>query len=200
MRTQEDAVSSPTSIAVADYNGDGLLDIARGMGDGTRGLFQIMHGNGNGTFQPVVRYAAPPPKSSVAGGWMIAADFNGDGKPDVAMEVRGNNAATDVFFNTTGGAVPSAPPTAAALSGQTLNPSSLNGGSAATGTVTLSAGAQSATTVSLTSNSASATVPASVTIPSGATSASFAISTKQVGSTTLHRSPRRRTLFRAWRR
>ncbi len=55
-----------------------------------------MHGNGNATFQPPVHYVVPPPLSSTGGRWIIAADLNGDGKPDIALEVRGNNAATDV--------------------------------------------------------------------------------------------------------
>jgi hypothetical protein len=166
---------------VADFNGDGFLDLARGMGDGTRGLMQIMHGNGNGTFQPLVRYAAPPPGSSIAGGWIISADFNGDGKPDVALQVRGNNSATDVLLNTSGAPIPPPAPTISAL---TLNPSTVSGGSAATGTVTLSARAQTATMVELISSSAAATAPASVNVASGESTANFTINTTQVASTT----------------
>ena len=131
----EDAVSSPQGDAVADFNGDGFLDIARGMGDGTRGLVQILHGNGDGTFRPVVRYAVPPPMSSVGGGFIITADVNGDTKPSIILEVRGAGPATDVLLNTGGAPLPTGP-TVSALS---LNPSSVSGGSAATGTVTLSA-------------------------------------------------------------
>ncbi|MBA3387214.1 MAG: VCBS repeat-containing protein [Chthoniobacterales bacterium] len=181
VRNQEDAVSAPNSIAVGDYNRDGFLDVARGMGDGTRGLMQIMHGNGDGTFRPLVRYLVPAALSSQGGGWIIAADFNGDSKPDISLQVRGNNVATDVLLNTSGAAVPPTAPTVSALA---LNPTSVTGGSSATGTVTLSAATQSATTVQLASNSASASVAASVTVAAGATKASFSITTKQVTSTT----------------
>lgn len=178
-RILDDANSAPTSDAVADYNGDGFVDIARGMANGSLGLIQILHGNGDGTFRPPVRYAAPPPNSSLGGGYLIAADFNGDAKPDLALEVTGASAATDVLLNTSGAAVP---PTAPTLSALTLNPASVRGGSASTGTVTLSASAQTATTVQLASSSAAATVPASVTVAAGATTANFNISTTQVSS------------------
>jgi hypothetical protein len=180
-RITEDAVSSPQSDAVADFNGDGFVDIARGMGDGTNGLIQILHGNGDGTFRPAVRYAVPAPMSSVGGGYIIAADFNGDSKPDIGLEVRGAHAATDVLLNTSG---PAVPPTSPTLSSLTLTPSSVSGGSASTGTVTLSARAQAATTVRLASNSAAAGVPATVTVASGATTANFSISTTQVSAAT----------------
>jgi len=180
-RFSEDAVSAPQGDAVADFNGDGFVDIARGMADGTRGLVQVLHGNGDGTFRPVVRYAVPPSGSSVGGGHIIAGDFNGDTKPDIAVQVRGNNPATDVLLNTSGAVVSPTAPTVSAL---TLSPSSVTGGNSSTGTVTLSTRAQTATTVQLTSNSPSARLPASITVAAGATSASFSISTTQVSTAT----------------
>jgi VCBS repeat protein len=180
-RILTDAVSAPQGDAVADYNRDGFLDIARGMGDGTRGLLQILHGNGDGTFQPPINYAVPPPRSSVAGGYIISADFNGDAKPDIALEVRGAGPGTDVLLNASG---PAVPPTSPILSTVTLNPSSVSGGSASTGTVTLSTRAEAPTTVRLASNSAAAGVPASVTVASGATTVNFSVSTTQVSSAT----------------
>jgi hypothetical protein len=103
-RIQIDETFAPLHVAVADYNRDGLLDIARTMGDGTNGLMQIMNGNGNGTFQAPVNYLVPPPQSSIGGIVIITADWNSDAKPDIAFVVGGVSAALDVLANTTGGA------------------------------------------------------------------------------------------------
>jgi hypothetical protein len=77
-------------------------------------------------------------------------------------------------------------PGSATLSAIALNPSSVNGGSPSTGTVTLSGPAPSGgATVSLSSgNTAAATVPASVTVAAGATSATFTVSTSAVTTST----------------
>lgn len=79
---------TPVSIAVADVNGDGKPDIivankcasATNCNSGN-GSVGIMLGNGDGTFQPVATYDS--------GGFlavsMAVGDFNGDGKPDLAV-------------------------------------------------------------------------------------------------------------------
>jgi len=103
-RIQIDETFAPLHVAVADYNRDGLLDIARTMGDGTKGLMQIMNGNGDGTFQTPVPYLAPPPGSSIGGIVIISGDWNADAKPDIAFVVGGASIALDVLTNTTGGA------------------------------------------------------------------------------------------------
>jgi hypothetical protein len=108
-RITQNAVNSPLNLAVADFNLDGSQDIARAMGDGSFGLMEIANGNGDGTFQAPVRYLVPPNQSSLGGIFITASDFNGDGKPDVALLVGGANAFLNVLINTTGGGT--APPT-----------------------------------------------------------------------------------------
>jgi FG-GAP-like repeat len=178
-RLLQDAVSAPQNIAVADYNRDGLLDLARAMGDGTRGLFQIMNGNGDGTFRAPVNYDVPPPNASVGGGTIISTDFNTDTKPDIALQVRGANPALHILLNTTG-----APPPTLGVASLSLNPTTVTGGNSSTGTVTLTAVAQASTTVTIASNNPAAVVPASVIVPAGSQSTSFSISTTQVPATT----------------
>jgi VCBS repeat protein len=174
-RIRIDETFAPLHVAVADYNRDGLLDIARTMGDGTNGLMQILRGNGDGTFQAPNRYLVPPPGSSIGGIAVIAGDWNGDAKPDIAFVVGGASAALDVLTNTTGGAPP--PLGVASLS---LNPTTVTGGNSSTGSVALTAVAQAPTTVAIASNNAAALVPNSVVVPAGSNSRSFNVSTTQV--------------------
>jgi hypothetical protein len=71
------------------------------------------------------------------------------------------------------------------LSTVSVNPVSVNGGTAATGTVTLGSPAPAGgVVVTLTSSSAAAVVPASVTVAAGARTATFAISTTSVVAST----------------
>lgn len=73
----------------------------------------------------------------------------------------------------------------AALASIAISPSSIVGGNATTGTVTLSGDATiGGTTVKLISNSKAGTVPASVTVASGSSSATFSIATSVVAAAT----------------
>jgi hypothetical protein len=73
----------PFSVAVGDFNGDGILDLAVANNlDPHRasGSVSVLLGNGDGTFQPQVKYHVGRYPMAVAVG-----DLNGDGKPDLAV-------------------------------------------------------------------------------------------------------------------
>ncbi len=78
-------------------------------------------------------------------------------------------------------------PSLPALTGFSVSPSSVPGGTSATGTVTLASAAPAGgVSVSLSSNlPGSASVPPTVTVPAGATSASFTVTTFPVDNTTV---------------
>jgi hypothetical protein len=76
-------------------------------------------------------------------------------------------------------------PGAASLASLSVSPSSVVGGNASTGTVTLSGPAPAGgAAVGLASNSSTATVPATVSVPGGAQSATFGITTSTVTTST----------------
>ncbi len=86
---------APISIAVADFNGDGNLDIA--VANRSSNDISVLLGKGNGTFATEVKYTAgtggPDPDS------IVAADVNGDGKPDLIVADLGTKSIS-VFINT----------------------------------------------------------------------------------------------------
>jgi hypothetical protein len=68
------------SVASADFNGDGIPDVVAGQEHnfGSTGV-AVYLGKGDGTFYPGVSYGPSGTLQNVA-----VADFNGDGKPDIA--------------------------------------------------------------------------------------------------------------------
>src|SRR5579863_1260981 len=79
-------ISSPGAVAVADFNGDGKLDLA--VANSLDGTVSILLGKGDGTFAPHFDYPAAGAFSLVTG------DFNGDGKVDIVTVSSANNATT----------------------------------------------------------------------------------------------------------
>lgn len=73
-------LDSVVSIAVADFNGDGRPDIA--VSDWRAGSVTIFLGTGKGSFQLGWLFRLPIPGSIAR---VSAADFNGDGNPDLAI-------------------------------------------------------------------------------------------------------------------
>jgi hypothetical protein len=72
------SVNQPFSVAVADFNGDGKLDLA--LADFNNQAVAILLGNGDGTFQPQIEYPVNGYPYALA-----VADFNNDQHPDIAV-------------------------------------------------------------------------------------------------------------------
>jgi trimeric autotransporter adhesin len=76
--TQYATVNAPTSVVVADFDGDGKLDLA--LADSSNQSIAVILGNGDGTFRPQQEY----PTNGYANS-MVVADFNRDGHADIAV-------------------------------------------------------------------------------------------------------------------
>jgi hypothetical protein len=78
---------NPVSIAVADLNGDGKLDLVVTNACGTssdcseNGSVGVLLGNGDGTFNPAVTFGSGGQGTDS----VTVADLNGDGKPDLVV-------------------------------------------------------------------------------------------------------------------
>ena len=86
------AGTTPYSVAVGDFNGDGKLDLAVA-NEGSDNV-SILLGNGDGTFQAAVDYGAGTDPDSVAVG-----DFNGDGKLDLVVANDDSNNVSILLGN-----------------------------------------------------------------------------------------------------
>jgi hypothetical protein len=68
------------SLAVADFNGDGNLDIVVANDSSNPSTVSVYLGNGDGTFQPPINS-----NTTSFNTFVVVGDFNGDGKPDIAV-------------------------------------------------------------------------------------------------------------------
>jgi hypothetical protein len=100
-------LSGTGALAGADFNGDGKRDLIWGQRDGVLGtpnLGEIYLSNGDGTFSNTSSYALNPLSTPSSTG-VAVADFNGDGKPDVAIGntvLLGNGDGTSCGIEFTG--------------------------------------------------------------------------------------------------
>src|SRR5262249_7661191 len=76
-------MGQPYDIKAADFNGDGKIDlVVSDYGGGGATAVRVLFGNGNGTFgAPIL---VPSGGSGPLG--VAVGDFNGDGRPDIAVD------------------------------------------------------------------------------------------------------------------
>jgi hypothetical protein len=70
---------TPCCVVTADFNHDGVMDLAVGAFEGSFGV-QVFLGKGDGTFKPPVSYAPGSGANALA-----TADLNHDGNPDIVI-------------------------------------------------------------------------------------------------------------------
>jgi hypothetical protein len=90
---EADYVGGGDQIVIADFNGDGKLDVAAA-GFPITSTVSVLLGNGDGTFKPSTAYPAGAEPAFVAAG-----DFNGDRKIDLVVIDRLFNN-TNILLNT----------------------------------------------------------------------------------------------------
>jgi hypothetical protein len=86
---------SPISVALADLNSDGHLDVLLVVNASPARQLQVMLGDGNGGFAAPV--AVPTGSASPISNAVIA-DFNGDGFPDIAFGTNANQPQIGIIF------------------------------------------------------------------------------------------------------
>jgi len=191
----------PWTLAVGDFNRDGRQDVLMGIGYCCAGIpaggaFAIALGNGNGTFQPIQRFINPNSGAANTGSIQMAtidpviADFNGDGKPDMASRfvnaVGGNPSGMLIALNTSGVVSVNA-----ALGTMSVAPTSIVGGTRAVVDIPLVAGAVASSNITLTvsnNNPSVAFFPFNTTSPpfvivKGMTNLRFFVETNSVTTT-----------------
>ena len=90
------AATQPVSVAAADFNGDGRLDLAAA--NFTTGGIVTLLGDGSGGFgipSAIATGASPM--------FVLAGDFNGDGRADLAVSNNGAGIVSFLYGNGSGG-------------------------------------------------------------------------------------------------
>ncbi|OJW11201.1 MAG: hypothetical protein BGO49_11080 [Planctomycetales bacterium 71-10] len=98
---------SPNSSVLADFNGDGKLDLASALGGSDVG---VAPGNGDGTFQATRYFRADPDPFFPTTLAAVVGDFNNDGRPDLAISTFSTDAVSVLLNTSEGGGLSFAEP------------------------------------------------------------------------------------------
>ncbi len=116
------ALGQPYGLALADYNGDGFLDLA--VSDFQNNGVWILTGSGTGTFSSGTFYSVSP---GLGASGLVTSDFNGDNEMDLAVSDLTSGQVT-ILLNSSGTFTQSSQsPIAIAGGGYFLGTADLNG-------------------------------------------------------------------------
>jgi hypothetical protein len=93
-----------TGVAVADFNGDKILDIAAV--DYLDNIVDVFQGSGSGTFAQTGSYATGGSASNTSPAIILTGDFNNDGFPDLAIANYNSQNITILLNNGAGAFLP----------------------------------------------------------------------------------------------
>lgn len=82
----------PSAIVTGDFNGDGNQDFV--VTNQTDSTYSVLLGDGTGQFTPLAGSPFAMPSGALGPGSMVSADFNGDGRADLAIANRTTNNVT----------------------------------------------------------------------------------------------------------
>jgi hypothetical protein len=178
---QSPGTAIQSSFGLADFNGDGKLDLV--VGNTNNETVTVLLGNGNGTFGNPVSVAASAPNS------LVVADLNGDGRPDVAFTNYFSNTVSILLNNPVPGGMTTVSVSPAAASHFAVEaPSVAIVGSGSNFTVTAldpfnNTSSTYTGTVDFTSSDSAAVLPAGNLLTSGI--GTFSATFQTIGSQTL---------------